>query len=56
MINKPAPIKWGIENEKLARSVYVEYMKKQGHKGLTVEDCGFIVSLHEGYLGASPDG
>ena len=23
MINKPAPIKWGVENEKLARSVYV---------------------------------
>jgi len=56
MINKPAPIKWGVENEKLARSVYVEYMNKQGHKGLLVEDCGFIVDQQEGYLGASPDG
>jgi len=56
MIHKPAAIKWGNENEKLARCVYVQYMKKQGHDGLVVEDCGFIVSLCEAYLGASPDG
>ena len=53
MANKPAPMKWGIENEKLARCVYVN---KQGHKGLVVDDCGFIVGQQEGYLGASPDG
>jgi len=31
-------------------------MNKQGHKGLLVEDCGFIVDQQEGYLGASSDG
>jgi len=31
-------------------------MKKQGHMELVVQDCGFIVGMHEGYLGASPDG
>jgi len=31
-------------------------MNKQGHKGLQVEDCGFIVSQQEGYLGMFPDG
>ena len=31
-------------------------MKKQGHEGLIVEDCGCIVSLYDRYLGASPDG
>ena len=56
MIYKPVAIKWGIDNEKLARCVYIEYMKKNGHKGLIVQDCGFIVGIHEGYLGASPDG
>ena len=56
MIHKPAAIKWRNENEKLAKCVYVEYTKKQGHNGLVVEDCGFIVSLHKEYLGASPDG
>jgi len=56
MIYKLVAIKWGINNEKLARCVYIEYMKKQGHKGVVVEDCGFIVGIHEGYLGASPDG
>ena len=56
MIYKPAAIKWRIDNEKLARSVYIECMKKQGHEGLVVEDYGFIVGIHEGYLGASLDG
>lgn len=31
-------------------------MRKQGHVNLSVEDCGFIVSLYEEWLGASPDG
>jgi len=55
MINKPVPMKWGIKNEKLTRSVHLKYINKQGRKGLLVEDCGFIVSQQEGYLGVSPD-
>ena len=56
LLNKPPPIQWGIHNEKLARNLYVQHMRKQGHVNLSVEDCGFIVSLYEGWLGASPDG
>ena len=56
MINKPPAIKWGIENEKLARNLYVEHMRENGHEKLVAEDCGFIIGLHEGWLGASPDG
>ena len=56
MINKSPAIKWGIENEKLARNLYVEHMRENGHEKLVAEDCGFIIGLHEGWLGASPDG
>ena len=56
LLNKPLPIQWGIHNEKLARNLYVQHMRKQGHVNLSVEDCGFIVSLYEGWIGASPDG
>jgi len=31
-------------------------MKKQGPKGLVVEECDLTVGVHEGYLGASLDG
>ena len=41
----------GNRERKLARCVYVEYTNTQGHKGLVVEDCGFIVGQQEGYLG-----
>ena len=56
MINKPPAINWRIENEKLARNLYVDHMRENGHDNLVVEDCGFIVGLHEGWLGPSPDG
>jgi len=48
LLNKPPPIQWGIHNEKLAHNLYVQHMRKQGHVNLSVEDCGFIVSLYEG--------
>ena len=56
LLNKPPPIQWGIHHEKLARNLYVQHMRNQGHINLSVEDCGFIVNLYEGWLGASPDG
>ena len=56
MLHKPPAIKWGIENEKLARNVYIQHMRQAGHSNLVVKDCGFIVSLSKGWLGASPDG
>ena len=50
LLNKPSPIQWGIDHEKLACNLYIQYMS---HINLSVEDCGFIASLHEGWLGAS---
>ena len=55
MINKPSAIKWGIENEKLARNLYLEHTRENGHEKLVIEDCGFIIGLHKEWLGASPD-
>lgn len=56
MLYKPPPIQWGIQNEKLARNVYTQHMREAGHTNLVMKDCGFIVSLSKGWLGASPDG
>ena len=46
----------GIKNEKLAVTDYVKKMQQEGHCDLKVEDCGFFVSKHHGFIGASPDG
>ena len=45
---------WGIENEEVARKVYVENMKKK-HKQLNVSTCGFFISSKHPFIGASPD-
>ena len=37
-------MKDGIENEELTFSQYVEKMEKDGHEGLEVQSCGFLVS------------
>ena len=31
-------------------------MRENGHEKLIIEDNAFIIGLHEGWLGASPDG
>ncbi|CAH3182275.1 unnamed protein product [Porites lobata] len=49
-------MKDGIENKELTISQYVEKMKKDGHEGLKVQSCGFLVCKSHGFLGASPDG
>ena len=46
----------GIENEELTISHYIGKMKNDGHEGLEVQSCGFLVSKSHGFLGASPDG
>jgi hypothetical protein len=46
----------GIKNEKLAVAEYVKKMQQEGHCNLKVEDCGFFVAKHHGFIGASPDG
>lgn len=53
----PAPIRWGRVNESVACQKYTEFMQLNGHPHIVVEaECGFIVHLEEGWLGASPDG
>lgn len=46
----------GIKNEKQAVTDYVKKMQQEGHCGLIVENCGFFVAKHHGFIGASPDG
>ena len=52
----PPPIKWGRENEGIARSRYEQHMHVHGHHDLTVRPCGFIIHPDKGWSGALPDG
>ena len=47
------PLKWGIENEKIAVQ---EYKKQYMHETFDVIDCGLVVSPKWPWLGCSPDG
>ena len=51
----PAPIRWGRDNEGVARLKYSELMKGEGHD-VAVEQCGFFIHPREHWLGASLDG
>lgn len=53
---KAAPLQWGSQHESLAKERYVKYMKKRGHKRLTVMERGLVIQSDLPYLGASPDG
>ena len=53
--NLPA-IKYGIQNEPVARESYLSYMHGLGHTDLTVEQTGLIVKKDKVFIGASPDG
>ncbi|XP_053374237.1 uncharacterized protein LOC128546867 [Mercenaria mercenaria] len=48
--------KYGKTHEKPARKMYSKFMNSNGHKGLLVKECGFIVSKDSPFLGTSPDG
>ena len=52
----PVPIKWGSDNEPVARQAYIRFMQHNGHPYLTANHCGFVVHPQECWLGASPDG
>ena len=54
--SKAAPLQWGSQHESVARERYVKFMKKKGHKRLTVMERGLIVQSDLPFLGASPDG
>ena len=46
---------WGINNEALARKIYVKMMEKI-HRNLSVIEGRFFIDLSNPFLGASPDG
>ena len=48
-------LKWGRENEDIARQDYVARMKGQ-HINFCVHNCGLVINVDFPYLGASPDG
>lgn len=49
-------IKWGQDNESIARLNYLDVQRKRWHAGIRVSDCGLFVDRENGWLGASPDG
>ena len=49
-------LKWGREKEAIARDSYVEYMRKLGHKDLSVKSSGLTLLPSHSFLGASADG
>ena len=52
----PAAIKWGQDNEHIARQKYFEHMQNAGHFDIKIRQCGFFVHPEKCWLGASPDG
>ena len=54
--SKAAPLQWESQPESIARERDVKFMKKKGHKRLTVMERGLAVQSDFPYLGASPDG
>ena len=51
----PPAIRWGCDNEPLARKAYVASMKERGCD-VQVSDCGLHLHYKYSYLGASSDG
>jgi len=52
---KTPALKWGINNEHVARSAYVDYMKNN-HESFEISDAGLYINPIAPHLGASPDG
>ena len=49
-------IKWGKDNEPVARTQYAEGVISSGHTNLKVSETGLSISTEMPYLAASPDG
>ena len=54
-ISQLPAVKWGKDNEDLARNVYATQMRNEYHT-LTVEETGLVMADHSSGLAASPDG
>ena len=48
-------LRYGREMEMVALQLYVSNLNIKGHPGLSIEQCGFFVSLTHPFLGTSPD-
>ena len=48
-------IGWGIDNEPVARKLYIR-MNKSKHRKLVVAEAGFFIDTEHPFIGASPDG
>ena len=53
---KPFATEWGRVHESVALEQYIRYHKDLGNVGLVASSAVFVISEHEPYLGASPDG
>ena len=51
----PAPIQWGIKNEKKAKDIYISISKRK-HVNFSFKECGLFVDKKFRFIGASPDG
>lgn len=51
----PLAVEWGIANEDIARSEYLNMMEQFGHT-ITVKKCGLFLIPYAPYIGASCDG
>ena len=49
-------VKYGIEMEDEARQEYVKQLRKEGHTGVVVEECGLVLHKQYSFMAASPDG
>ena len=47
--------KWGIENEPVARNLYIR-LNKSKHRKFVVTEPGFFIDIQHPFIGASPDG
>ena len=54
--NKPFATKAMKEGISQEPQIIQDYLAQKGSEGITVEKCGFFVSLSHPFLGASPDG
>ena len=54
--NQSLAMRDGLKNEQLVIDGYIEMMHQQGHKQVSVMQCGFFIEKGNGVLGASPDG
>ena len=52
----PAVIRWGRDNEDLARRHYVAHVKQTGFKVIKVSPSGLTLILAYSFIGASGDG